>query len=1060
MKKRISFILLLVWVVMGLDTHGQTAISTADGLLHIAMNGNYYLTSDLEVDSWVPLGIFTGTLDGRGHVVRIINGESDGAGNMGLFSQTNGATIVNLFIEGRLMYATNVCGGIVAHAVNTTIRNCETSMLMVTNEANAIMGGIIGVMEGGVVENSSCNNCIEGYKIGGIAGTTSNTAAIKNCYANINSIVRNPTNSEVGWLVSENHGTLENNYTKIVDRDWYLPSIGQLNKIYCHKPIFMNTSVLVDFYDGNSLSTTFSQTGYIQCINELGRILSKSVESFSTNDGGIFKLVHDVYGAAYNVGDLVDISGTKAIIFHVNENGYGGTAVACKEEVIRTHFVQLSNSMVSDYYLTGSQVELLNKDYAQCHTGTAVGGATVNTVPEAYRENPGKLFTKLLRSDNYSDNYQVNRLIPSAAGASVYPTVKQLAYSNLGTINHCYYPVATDIFNVVHTGAVTQCGHYSTDKKPYLYGEFGSRLYEGGAIGATRLSDLLNSWVEAQGSDRYSYWTNPATQYINDGNPILKYGFNDGTNVVNTASKVDKYDYYTVLRYRDLNHIPSGLTDIQSEYVYYDQRESMTVDNVTTPWSSPVFLTEEATLKGSFKLKANACVLLDNSDASGFGGANYDWHFVSSPFSNTPIGIRYSPYTNGGPYGNPSQVVFNNESGYFPTNTPYQNWDFYCFYEPQHGWLNFKRKTGDHYNPYTGNQINYTNESTLVPGKGYLWAIGATTSLKGEGTLNNNDVTITLSRQSNQVPGYNLVGNPYMAYLDMDAFFADNGSALEQQAYSVLDADKQGYIYYTLGASANPDNAPRYVHAHQGFFVQAAYHNALLRFKTSQTLVSASSTFREDPVNYPLVNFVLTDDQGRKEYLTIEIDRPQSGGMLKMRGLANCFGELSASHESEEYSILFLPSPVRSVPIHLDVNQDGRFTLQWTPLHAQFDYLHLIDQMSGTDIDCLQENEYVFSASTIDYPSRFKLVFRHPNDLEEQEEETYASDAFATVRGDQLVLRGQGRVELYDLTGRRLRSVELSHPFSSIPIEELAHGIYLLRLTTQGGVQTQKIIIP
>jgi hypothetical protein len=39
------------------------------------------------------------------------------------------------------------------------------------------------------------------------------------------------------------------------------------------------------------------------------------------------------------------------------------------------------------------------------------------------------------------------------------------------------------------------------------------------------------------------------------------------------------------------------------------------------------------------------------------------------------------------------------------------------------------------------------------------------------------------------------------------------------------------------------------------------------------------------------------------------------------------------------------------------------------------DYLHLIDNLTGADVDLLQMPEYTFTAKTTDYASRFRLVF-------------------------------------------------------------------------------------
>lgn len=117
-----------------------------------------------------------------------------------------------------------------------------------------------------------------------------------------------------------------------------------------------------------------------------------------------------------------------------------------------------------------------------------------------------------------------------------------------------------------------------------------------------------------------------------------------------------------------------------------------------------IYLQQDVALKNDVDLQnVNACVALDNSDASGFAGGSYDWHMFSTPLTDVPLGINYSNYTPAGSvYGTPSEVIFiTNADGYFPTDTPYGKWDFYCYNEKHSTWINYKRATGDHYDTFT-----------------------------------------------------------------------------------------------------------------------------------------------------------------------------------------------------------------------------------------------------------------------------------------------------------------------------------------------------------------------
>ena len=72
----------------------------------------------------------------------------------------------------------------------------------------------------------------------------------------------------------------------------------------------------------------------------------------------------------------------------------------------------------------------------------------------------------------------------------------------------------------------------------------------------------------------------------------------------------------------------------------------------------------------------------------------------------------------------------------------------------------------------------------------------------------------------------------------------------------------------------------------------------------------------------------------------------------------------------------------------MDVNfkakENGKYTISVDVDNVEMDYLHLIDNLTGDDVDLLAANggdarhcvsTYTFNAKTTDDESRFKLVF-------------------------------------------------------------------------------------
>lgn len=1057
MKKQI-FLLLLMLTVFSRVAYPQTAIGNVEDLRSMTMDGSYYLTDDLEVSDWVPMGIFTGSFDGRGHVITVTNGLVDQEGNAGFFGRTQGAVISNLIVGGHFRNITGYGGSLVAHAVNTTIVNCETEASLLSECTMAICGGLVGCLQGGGIINSSSNATLEGFKVGGMVGSVIENAFIRNSFSNATIVFSSKFGeTEVGLLVHDNAGVLENNYVDVHSSGWYVPSLEQLCMLMAGHSICNAGNHFVEWTAGFIASSTMSAKDRIYGCNEKGELTTRD-QSYFMSSVTTVKYIHDFHAIGYNIGDIIYVGGVKSFVFYVNEDGHGGLVTPFLDNHFMRLFTSKTSNQLDGYYNSNLYIEAINYDHAQWHGGQVAHGGTTLVIPEAYQEDLGKFFTYHLQEQDHNPNTLLNRIKIKESSLTANSSVKQLAYTNTGTINYCYYPFSTSVFALVNGNAVTRCCRYDSEGAPYNYGEFGARLYVENNISDYALCDTLNGWVSTQGVADYASWTVAGDNQINENMPIHRFDFHNGETSVNTAIKKGRTNWFKALRYASLNHLSSEQTVSVNTLAYYGHCDAITANNVTNPWESPLFITEEAALKGSYQLNANVVITFDNSDASGFAGAPYDWHSVSTPLSNAPVGIDYTMYTNGGAENNPSQVTFNRDNGYFPLDTPYQGWDFYCYDEPNNGWPNFKRKTGDHYHHETGVLINYTNETSLIPGKGYLWALGKKTGLQAYGKLNNGNVRTAVTRQGTAYPGYNLIGNPYQAFLDFDGFASDNAGILAQKAYTLLDADKQGYITYCTGSSANPLYASRYLHSHQGFFVQVN-RNGNVVFKTSQTLVEAASSFREEQPTYPLVNLVVTDAKGRNDYATAELDRPESGGALKMKGLRGGDSEVSFSRDFEEYSIAFIEGRPKILPVHFTAHAEGAYTLRWDLRNEEFDYLHLIDNITGTEVDCLAQESYVFQASPTDYASRFKLVFA-PSGVEENGDLPLQGKYFAYLSNHTLVVEGQGRLDLLDLQGRLLKSATVNERQNGLSVEGLAQGVYLLRLTESNMTRVQKIIIP
>ena len=138
------------------------------------------------------------------------------------------------------------------------------------------------------------------------------------------------------------------------------------------------------------------------------------------------------------------------------------------------------------------------------------------------------------------------------------------------------------------------------------------------------------------------------------------------------------------------------------------------------------------------------------------------------------------------------------------------------------------------------------------------------------------------------------------------------------------------------------------------------------------------------------------------------------------------------------------------MPVNFQAEKNGTYTLSINAENVTFGYLHLIDNMTGDDIDLLETQSYTFNARKDDYASRFKLVFATGNNN---------SESFGFVSNGNIVLEGisaNTTVQVIDALGRILFS---NTGVNTVSTDGMASGVYVLRLINGDNTKTQKIVI-
>ena len=152
--------------------------------------------------------------------------------------------------------------------------------------------------------------------------------------------------------------------------------------------------------------------------------------------------------------------------------------------------------------------------------------------------------------------------------------------------------------------------------------------------------------------------------------------------------------------------------------------------------------------------------------------------------------------------------------------------------------------------------------------------------------------------------------------------------------------------------------------------------------------------------------------------------------------------------EDNEYAVVYTEEQ-GEMPVSFKAEENGTYTLSFNTENVSFAYLHLIDNMTGNDVDLLSTPSYSFEAKTSDYSQRFKLVFATGN----------ADDNFAFFSNGSFVINNEGNatLQVIDVTGRMI-SNETINGCANVNVNA-APGVYMIRLVNGDNVKVQKVVV-
>jgi len=318
----------------------------------------------------------------------------------------------------------------------------------------------------------------------------------------------------------------------------------------------------------------------------------------------------------------------------------------------------------------------------------------------------------------------------------------------------------------------------------------------------------------------------------------------------------------------------------------------------------------------------------------------------------------------------------------------------------------------------------------LEPGRGYLYANSADVTLTFTGMPYSGDGTFSLelsdSNPDENMHGWNLVGNPFNA-----------NAIVDKDSYYEMNEDGSDIVVATSSSVIEPM---------EGIFVQATEEGQTVTFTPVTQNAAANNS----------ASLAMNLTQNRGGVIDRAIIRFGGNGTLPKFQLNSNGTKVYIPQDNKDYAVVSAEDQ-GEMPVSFRAAENGTYTLSFSSENVSFSYLHLIDNMTGADVDLLAATStgsvatYTFNARTTDYSSRFRLVFATGSNND--------SDNFAFFSNGNWIIgnEGEATLQVIDVTGRVLSSETVNGSVSKAI--NASAGVYMLRLINGNDVKTQKIVV-